>query len=182
MHDGTEITETQEFNPWLGGGIGAVLGYWFAKYNGNNNGCGGNGSNASCSENCYVNRFELAQEGKIAALEMQLAEQKAERYADSVAAATLDKSLNYINAALGSRDAQIAKIAETQYNMASTVGAIGAEVKAANKSIIELAADTTAALKNQWSRTKAEFVHQPHLNVCCKQVAWDCCGGGSDDK
>lgn len=214
--DGVEFTsdgaqQGRQSNVWgsaIGSGIGGgILGYLIGQGvgggwrrngcgNGCNNNCGGNcnncGNNCGCSENNYVNRYELQQSERAEKLESELAKEKAERYADSVGIATFKEVVNYFDKNMERRDKAIADtlVAVANLDKESAVNGeklncLRDKIAETNEAVVTLSRTTSrdlAACKREvenWANQR--FVQQPKLRLCCGTPTWECASSESLD-
>lgn len=173
----------------LGGGIlGFLLGRSGFGFGGNgcNNNCNtGCNNNCGCSENQYVNRFELEQAARTEKLEAELAKEKAERYADSVGINTFKEVMNYFDKNMERRDKLAADltvaVAELDKNSAvnsEKLNCLRDKIAESHEAIASLSKSTTKAMASMkheieaWANTS--FIHQPKVKLCCGAPTWEC--------
>lgn len=201
VNDGHDSRGTQS-NVWgagLGAGLGGgILGYligqgvnggWGRRNCGNcNNGCG----NCGCSENQYVNRFELEQANRAEKLEAALAKEKAERYADSVGINTFKEVVNYFNNNMERRDKATADLVAAVANLdkeaavnSEKLNCLRDKIAATDEAVVTLSRTTSrdlAACKREveeWANQR--FIQQPKLRLCCGSPTWECASSESLD-
>lgn len=211
--DGVEFTSdgaqhNRQGNVWGGtlGGFagGGVIGYLLGQGvgrrngcgNGCNNNCGGNcnncGNNCGCSENNYVNRYELQQAERAEKLESELAKEKAERYADSVGVNTFKEVVAYFDKNMERRDRLSADLAAAVANL-DKEAAVNSEKLNCLRDKVAMTEDAVAALGRTTARDLAackrevenwanqRFVQQPKLRLCCGSPTWECASSESLD-
>lgn len=207
--DGVEFTSdgfqgNRQGNVWgsaigsgIGGGvIGYLLGQGVGRRNGCNNNCGGNcnncGNNCGCSENNYVNRYELQQSERAEKLESELAKEKAERYADSVGINTFKEVVNYFDKNMERRDRLSADLAAAVANL-DKEAAVNGEKLNCLRDKVAMTEDAVATLGRTTARDLAackrevenwanqRFVQQPKLRLCCGSPTWECASSESLD-
>lgn len=206
--DGVEFTsdgaQQRQGNVWggtlggfAGGGVvGYLLGQGVGRRNGCGNNCGGNcnncGNNCGCSENNYVNRFELQQSERAEKLESDLAKEKAERYADSVGINTFKEVVNYFDKNMERRDRLSADLAAAVANL-DKEAAVNGEKLNCLRDKVAMTEDAVAALGRTTARDLAackrevenwanqRFVQQPKLRLCCGSPTWECASSESLD-
>jgi hypothetical protein len=153
-----------------------------------NNGCG----NCGCSENQYVNRFELEQANRAEKLEAALAKEKAERYADSVGINTFKEVVNYFNNNMERRDKVTADLAATVANLDKEAAVNGEKlnclrdkIAATDEAVVTLSRTTSrdlAACKREveeWANQR--FIQQPKVRLCPGTPTWECASSESLD-
>lgn len=211
--EGVEFTSdgfqgNRQGNVWggaIGSGIGGgVIGYLIGQGvgrrngcgNGCNNNCGGNcnncGNNCGCSENNYVNRYELQQSERAEKLESELAKEKAERYADSVGINTFKEVVNYFEKNMERRDRLSADLAAAVANLDKEAAVNGEKLNClrdklamTEEAVVTLGKTTArniAACKvevENWANQR--FVQQPKLRLCCGTPTWECASSESLD-
>jgi hypothetical protein len=180
-----------------GGIIGYLIGQgvnggWGRRNCGNcgncNNGCG----NCGCSENQYVNRFELEQANRAEKLEAALAKEKAERYADSVGINTFKEVVNYFNNNMASRDKATADLLVAVANLDKEAAVNGEKlnclrdkIAATDEAVVALGRTTArdlAACKREveeWANQR--FIQQPKVRLCPGTPTWECASSESLD-
>lgn len=205
VNDGHDSRGTQG-NVWGGtlGGFagGGIIGYLLGQgVNRRNNGCGncnncgncGNGcGNCGCSENQYVNRYELEQANRAEKLEAELAKEKAERYADSVGIATFKEVVNYFNNNMTSRDkatadllVAVAKLDKEAAVNGEKLNCLRDKVAESHEAIAMLGKTTArdlAACKREveeWANQR--FIQQPKVRLCPGTPTWECASSESLD-
>lgn len=208
--DGVEFTSdgaqqgSRQSNVWgagIGGGIGGgILGYLIGQGvgrrngcgNGCNNNCGGNCNNCGCSENNYVNRYELQQSERAEKLEAELAKEKAERYADSVGINTFKEVVNYFDKNMERRDRLSADLAAAVANL-DKESAVNSEKLNCLRDKVAMTEEAVATLGRTTARDLAackrevenwanqRFVQQPKLRLCCGSPTWECASSESLD-
>lgn len=206
--DGVEYTSDEhgarQGNVWgagLGAGLGGgILGYligqgtnggWGRRNCGNNcgncnNGCG----NCGCSENQYVNRYELEQANRAEKLEAALAKEKAERYADSVGINTFKEVIAFFDKNMERRDKLSADLAAAVANLDKEAAVNGEKLNCLRDKVAEsheaiaVLGKTTArdlaackAEVEQWANQR--FIQQPKLRLCCGSPTWECASSDS---
>lgn len=214
--DGVEFTsdgaqQGRQSNVWgagIGSGIGGgILGYLIGQGvgggwrrngcgNGCNNNCGGNcnncGNNCGCSENNYVNRYELQQSERAEKLESELAKEKAERYADSVGINTFKEVVNYFDKNMERRDRLSADLAAAVANLDKEAAVNGEKLNclrdkvAMTEEAVATLGRTTArdlaACKREveeWANQR--FIQQPKVRLCPGTPTWECASSKSLD-
>lgn len=211
--EGVEFTSdgaqqgSRQSNVWGGtlGGFagGGIIGYLLGqgvgngwRRNGCNNNCGGNcnncGNNCGCSENNYVNRYELQQSERAEKLESELAKEKAERYADSVGINTFKEVVNYFDKNMERRDRLSADLAAAVANLdkesavnSEKLNCLRDKVAMTEEAVVTLGKTTArniAACKAEvenWANQR--FVQQPKLRLCCGTPTWECASSESLD-
>lgn len=210
--DGVEFTsdgaqQGRQGNVWGGtlGGFagGGIIGYLLGQGVGNgwrrngcgngcNNNCGGNCNNCGCSENNYVNRYELQQSERAEKLESELAKEKAERYADSVGINTFKEVVAYFDKNMERRDRLSADLAAAVANL-DKESAVNSEKLNCLRDKVAMTEDTVVTLGRTTSRDLAackrevenwanqRFVQQPKLRLCCGSPTWECASSESLD-
>lgn len=211
--EGVEFTSdgyqhNRQGNVWggaIGSGIGGgVIGYLIGQGvgrrngcgNGCNNNCGGNcnncGNNCGCSENNYVNRYELQQAERAEKLESELAKEKAERYADSVGINTFKEVVNYFDKNMERRDRLSADLAAAVANLdkesavnSEKLNCLRDKVAMTEESVATLGRTTErnlAACKREvenWANQR--FIQQPKVRLCPGTPTWECASSESLD-
>jgi hypothetical protein len=153
-----------------------------------NNGCG----NCGCSENQYVNRFELEQAKRNDVLQAELAKEKAERYADSVGINTFKEVINFFDKNMERRDKLSADLAAAVANLDKEAAVNGEKlnclrdkIAATDEAVVTLGRTTArdlAACKREveeWANQR--FIQQPKLRLCCGSPTWECASSESLD-
>lgn len=211
--EGVEFTSdgyqgNRQGNVWgsaIGSGIGGgVIGYLLGQGvgrrngcgNGCNNNCGGNcnncGNNCGCSENNYVNRYELQQSERAEKLESELAKEKAERYADSVGINTFKEVVNYFEKNMTGRDKVTADLVVAVANLdkesavnSEKLNCLRDKIAATDESVVTLgratARDLAACKREVENWANQRFVQQPKLRLCCGTPTWECASSESLD-
>ena len=213
--DGVEFTSdgaqhSRQGNVWgagIGAGVGGgILGYLIGQGVGRNRcvevagnphpyvypqpqpyygGCG-NG----CSENNFVNRYELQQAERAEKLESELAKEKAERYADGVGIGTFKEVVAYFDKNMERRDKAIADTLVAVANLDKESAVNGEKLNCLRDKIAETS-DAVVTLGRTTSRDLAacrheveewanqRFVQQPKLRLCCGSPTWECASSDS---
>ena len=216
--DGVEFTSdgtqhSRQGNVWgagIGAGVGGgILGYLIGQGVGRNRcvdvsaphpyvypqpqppyaypygGCG-NG----CSENNFVNRYELQQAERAERLESELAKEKAERYADSVGIGTFKEVVAYFDKNMERRDKLSADLAAAVANLdkesavnSEKLNCLRDKVAMTEEAVVTLGRTTSrdiAACRHEveeWANQR--FVQQPKLRLCCGSPTWECASSES---
>lgn len=216
--DGIEFTSDDHRNRNYQGGVwggavggfvgGGILGYVLGRTtNGYNNGYGmppyggypggmapmngGTPYNGGCSESQYVNRYEMQQQEHCGQLESQLAQEKSERYADSIGISTYERMVQYFNNQMERRD-NLQNEVTRQVSALTTKEAVNDEklnclrdkVGESLQMINDLGRSTKAAIAASQDEieawTKNNFVAQPKVTLCCGEPTWKCCCNGTE--
>lgn len=148
-------------------------------------GCG-NG----CSENNFVNRYELQQAERAEKLESELAKEKAERYADSVGIGTFKEVVAYFDKNMERRDKAIADTLVAVANLDKEAAVNSEKLNCLRDKIAEtsdavvtlgrITARDLAACRHEveeWANQR--FVQQPKLRLCCGSPSWECASSDS---
>ena len=207
--EGVEFTsdgaqQGRQGNVWgsaIGSGIGGgILGYLIGqgvgngwRRNGCGNGCNNNcGNNCGCSENNYVNRYELQQSERAEKLESELAKEKAERYADSVGINTFKEVVNYFEKNMERRDRLSADLAAAVANL-DKESAVNSEKLNCLRDKVAMTEDAVTALGRTTARDLAackrevenwanqRFIQQPKVRLCPGTPTWECASSESLD-
>ena len=211
--DGVEYTSDEhdargtQGNVWGGtlGGFagGGIIGYLLGqgvnrRNNGYNNGCNNCGNcnngcgNCGCSENQYVNRYELEQANRAEKLEAELAKEKAERYADSVGIATFKEVVNYFNNNMAGRDKVTADLVAAVANLDKEAAVNGEKlnclrdkIAATDEAVVTLgrtsARDLAACKREVEEWANQRFIQQPKVRLCPGTPTWECASSESLD-
>ena len=204
VNDGHDSRGTQS-NVWGGtlGGFagGGIIGYligqgvndgWGRRNCGNCGNCGNGCGNCGCSENQYVNRFELEQAKRNDILQAELAKEKAERYADSVGINTFKEVVNYFNNNMERRDKVTADLAAAVANLDKEAAVNGEKLNCLRDKVAEsheaiatlgrtTARDLAACKREVENWANQRFVQQPKLRLCCGTPTWECASSESLD-
>ena len=215
--DGVEFTSdgaqhSRQGNVWgagIGAGVGGgILGYLIGQGVGRNRcvevvgnpqpqpyiypqpqpyygGCG-NG----CSENNFVNRYELQQAERAEKLESELAKEKAERYADSVGINTFKEVVAYFDKNMERRDKLSADLAAAVANLdkesavnSEKLNCLRDKIAEISEAVVSLGRTTARDLAacrhevEEWANQR--FVQQPKLRLCCGSPTWECASSDS---
>lgn len=149
----------------------------------------GNG-NYGCSENNFVNRYELQQAERAEKLESELAKEKAERFAESVGINTFKEVVAYFDKNMERRDKLSADLAAAVAALDKESAVNGEKLNCLRDKIAETS-DAVVTLGRTTSRDLAacrheveewanqRFVQQPKLRLCCGSPTWECASSDS---
>lgn len=193
---------TKSCNPWgyvAAAAAGGILGWagksaWNHDHHGNRHGdCGSHEHHGGCGEDRYVNRFELKQAEELACKDATIAKLESEKFTEKLfneaknfALCAADKAADRVAACLGKTVEAIAatlgKTVDKVCEIDKHVAVEDEKIHCLDEKLLETRRDTNKALKEQWRRTKTEFVHRPHVKLCCGEVKIECgCEGERDD-
>lgn len=143
-----------------------------------------------CSESQFVNRFEMTQAERAEKLQAELAQEKAERYADSIGISTFERVVQYFDKQIERRDNLLGEVTRKVADL-TTAEAVNNEkltylrdkVRTAFADIANLEENTKAAIAaskasiEEWA--DCTFIKQPKLKLCCSTPTWTCDGSSN---